>query len=70
MPRYPISAYLIILALGIFFYLIKSNTIIEVLNICDYSFMYSAYADDTTFISKNVLSVIEIVSMIDYFSNY
>ena len=66
----PISAYLFILALGILIYLIKTNNKIEPLNICDYSFLYSAYADDTTFISKNVSSVIEIVSMIEYFSNY
>ena len=46
----PISAYLFILALEILFYLIKTNNKIECLNICDYSFLYSAYADDTTFI--------------------
>ena len=50
----PISTYLFILALEILFYLIKSNNKIEDLNICDYSFLYSAYVDDTTFILKNV----------------
>ena len=32
--------------------------------------IHSAYADEITFILKNVSSVIEIVSMIDRFSNY
>ena len=47
-----ISAYLFILALEILFYLIKTNKKIEGLNIGDYSFLDSAYADDTTFILK------------------
>ena len=50
----PLSTYLFILALEILFYLIKSNNKIEDLNICDYSFLYSAYVDDATFILKNV----------------
>ena len=66
----PCSAYLVILVLEILFYLIKTINKIEGLNICDYSFLYLAYVDDTTFILKNISSVIEIVSMIDYFSNY
>ena len=66
----PIYAYLFILALEILFYLIKTTNKIESLNICDYSFLYSAYADDTTFLLKNVSSVIEIVSVIDYLSKY
>ena len=52
------------------FYLIKTSNKIEGLNICDYSFLYEAYADNITFILKNVSSVMEIVAMIDYFSNY
>ena len=47
-----ISAYRFILALEILFYLIKTNKKIEGLNIGDYSFLDSAYADDTTFILK------------------
>ena len=50
--------------------LIKTNNKIESLNICDCSFLYSAYADDTTLFFKNVLSAIEIIAMIDYFSSY
>ena len=52
------------------FYLIKTNNRIEGLNICEYFFLYLAYEDHATFILKNVSSVAEIVSMIDYFSNF
>ena len=44
-----ISAYLFILALAVLFYLIKNNTLIKNLEICDYHFIYSAYTDDTFF---------------------
>ena len=50
----PISAYLFILTLETLLYLIKSNNKIEDLNICDNSFLYSAYVDDITLILKNV----------------
>ena len=42
----------------------------EGLNICEYSFLYSAYADDATFILRNVSTVTEFVSMVAYFCNY
>ena len=58
----PISAYLFILALENLFYLIRTNSKIEGLNICEYSFLHSAYADHTTLILKNVSSVREFVS--------
>lgn len=45
----PISTYLFTVALEILLYLIKTNNKILVLNICYYSFLYSAYADDITF---------------------
>ena len=51
---YPISAYLFILALEILFYMIKTNQDLERLDICGCSFLYSAYADDTTFFLKDV----------------
>ena len=44
----PISNYLFILVLEIFFYLIKTKTVIESLNICDRFFLYPADVDDTT----------------------
>ena len=50
--------------------MIKTNQNVEGLDLCDYSFLYSAHADDTTFFLKNVKSVRELLDMIDYFSNY
>ena len=44
-----ISGYLFFLALEILFLLIKENSHIKGLNIFDHCFLYSAYADDTTF---------------------
>ena len=64
-----VSAYLFILALNILFYLLKANNKIG-LNIWDYSFLYSAYTDDAALILKNISYVTEIVTKIDYFSNY
>ena len=47
----PISAYLFVLALEILFQLIKSKPEIKGLTIFDHCYLYSAYADDTTFFS-------------------
>ena len=48
----PISAYLFTLVLEIVFLSIKENKNIEGLNIFNYAFLYTAYADDTTFFIK------------------
>ena len=53
----PISAYLFILAFEILFLLIKENPHIKGLNIFDHCYLYSAYADDTTFFLKDVNSI-------------
>ena len=45
----PILAYLFILALELFFILIKSNKNIHGINIFNHDFLYTAYADETTF---------------------
>ena len=45
----PISAYLFILVLGIFFAFVKNNPNFKGLNIFKLEFLYTAYADDTTF---------------------
>ena len=45
----PISAYLFILVLEIVFNLIKENKNIHGLNFFNHTFLYTAYADDTTF---------------------
>ena len=46
------SAYLFTLVLEIVCIMIKSNQNIQPINIFDYDFLYTAYADDTTFLSK------------------
>ena len=51
----PISAYLYILVLEIAFILLKTNNI-EDLNILNHNFLYTAYADDTTVLIKNINS--------------
>ena len=48
----PLSGYLFILVLEIVFPSIKENKKIKGLNIFNYNFLYTAYADDTTFFFK------------------
>ena len=45
-----ILAYLFILTLEILFFLIRESPHIKRLNIFDHCYLYSAYADDTTFL--------------------
>ena len=49
----PISAYLFILVLEIVYLSIKENKKIKGLNIFNHTFLYTAYADDTTFFLKD-----------------
>ena len=69
----PISAYLFVLALEILFQLIKSKPEIKGLTIFDHCYLYSAYADDTTFFSiKDLYTLynlykISIKHMVDVF---
>ena len=48
----PISAYLFISCLEIVFLLIKANKRVKGINIFKHTYLYSAYADDTTFFSQ------------------
>ena len=63
----PISAYLFILALELFFILIKSNKNIHGINIFNHDFLYTAYADDTTFFLKDLDSVKNVLEMLNQF---
>ena len=45
----PISAYLFILVMEVLFTLIKNNEKVQGLDMLNYRFLYSAYADDSTF---------------------
>ena len=53
----PVSAYLFMLALELFFIVIKSNKNIHGINILNHDFLYTVYADDTTFFLKDLDSV-------------
>ena len=48
----PISAFLFILALDFLFFLVKTKPDNAGLTIFDHCYLYSAYADDTTFFLK------------------
>ena len=63
----PISAFLFILALEILFILIKSKPEIGGMTIFDYNYLYSAYADDTTFSLKDIISVKHMVDNFLFF---
>ena len=66
----PISAYLFILVLEIVFLFTKENKKINGHNIFDKTFLYTAYADDTTFFLKDKKSVIELMNIFDIFSKF
>ena len=66
----PISAYLFVLILEIAFLFIMQNENINGLNIFENTFLYTAYADDTTFFLKDEKSVIELMKTLDIFSTF
>ena len=66
----PISAYLFILVLEIVFNLIKQNKDIHGLTFFDHTFLYTAFADDTTFFLKDKEFVKMVMKVFDTFSIY
>ena len=64
----PISAYLFILVLEAVFCAIKSNKNIKGASIFNHKFLYTAYADDTTFFLKDNISVFETLNIFHKFS--
>ena len=66
----PISAYLFILALEIVFIMLKENNRVKGIDIFDHTFLYTAYADDTTFFLRNKESVLELMNTFSNFSKY
>ena len=66
----PISAYLFILCLEIVFILIKANKRVKRINIFKHSYLYSAYADDTTFLLSDKRSIKELLNTFPTFSKY
>ena len=63
----PASAYLFILALEVLFISIKNNQNIKGLQIFKHEFLYTAYADDSTFFLKNIKSVKELIKSFERF---
>ena len=60
----PISEYILTFALEIVFLMIKANQNIEPLNFFGHDFLYTVYADGTTFIIRNNNSVIELLNVL------
>ena len=54
----------------IVFLFTKESKKINCLNIFDKTFLYTAYADDTTFFLKDTKSVIELMNIFDTFSKF
>ena len=59
---------LFVLVLEMAFMFIKENKNIKFINIFDNVFLYSAYADDTTFFPSDEDSVIEVINLFHKFS--
>ena len=66
----PLSAYLFILVLEIAFIKIKRNPNIKSLNFCNNDFLYTAYADDTTFYLQNEKSSTEVLNNFNIMSQF
>ena len=66
----PISAYLFIIVLEVFFAMIRSNNNIKGIHILDFYFLITAYADDSTFFVADMQSINMIFSTFDVFAQY
>ena len=66
----PISAYVFILVLEIVFLFTKESKKKKGLNIFDKTFLYTAYADDSTVFLKDTKSAIELMNIFDTFSKF
>ena len=66
----PIAAYLFIIALEMLFIMIKNDQKINPMQMCDSTFLYSAYADDVYFCLRDSESVKALMEQIKEFSKY
>ena len=66
----PVSAYLFILALEVLFVFIKNNENIKGIEIFKYVFLYTAFADDSTFFLGDILSVKEHINSFNQFYHF
>ena len=58
------------IVLEIFFIFVKNKPKVKGLNIFKHEFLYTAYADDTTFFLKDRNSIIELMHELNNFSNF
>ena len=66
----PISAYLFVMVLEIFFIMIRSNAHIKGLTLCNFEYKLTAFADDTTFFCSDLDSIKLIIDRFKSFSRY
>ena len=66
----PISAYLFIIVIEVFFTMVRTNPKIKGLEILGFKYLLTSYADDSTFFIKDEMSAIEIFNTFDIFSKY
>ena len=66
----PILAFSLVLALEVIFLLTESKPEFEGMTIFDYNYLYSTYADDTTFFLKYIISIKYMVDTFDFFFSY
>ena len=64
----PVSDYLFILSLETLFTIVKNNKDIKSLKILGNTFLYTAYADETTFFLKNWVKLLNTISLFSLFS--
>ena len=66
----PISAYLFVIVLEIFFVMIRKNPNIKGINILNFEYKLTAFADDTTFFCSDLISAKYITDTFNKFSKY
>ena len=64
----PIIAYLFIIVMEVFFTMVRNIENIQWLDISGFNYLLTAYADDATYIIKNISSAIEIFNTFEKFS--
>ena len=67
---HPISAYIFILALEVLSFLVRNNKDMKGLNIFDHPFLFTDFADDTTFFLEKKESIVELVKSFTLFSSF
>lgn len=66
----PLSAYLFIICMDVVFSMIENNTNVKGLTLLGHTFLYTAYADDSTFFIENLDSARHILETFKHFSRF